>query len=85
MKIHKLLIEDEIPMMITYKFNLMNELVVCEFINVTTGKSIPQLFKFKAGINPQYAYGMRVLYQHINDLDKYKKYSFVAPKPRKSE
>tara|TARA_R110000850_G_scaffold132367_3_gene253415 strand:- start:190 stop:447 length:258 start_codon:yes stop_codon:yes gene_type:complete len=85
MKIYKLLIEDEIPMMITYKFNLMNELIVCTFINVITGRTIPQLSRFKAGINTQYTYGMKILYQHINDLSKYKKYSFVAPKPREPE
>ncbi len=65
MKVHKLVIEDVIPLMITYRFNLVNELVICGFINIITGGNIPRG-------RSQYIYGMKVLGEHIESIRKQK-------------
>ena len=70
---HKLIIEDEVPLMITYKFDLLGRLIVCSFINIITGEDIPNYRPYLGSTsrleNSQYRYGIRILDQHILELN----------------
>ena len=86
MYLHKLIIEDEVPLMITYKFNMLNELVIHSFINVITRDNIPQYRPQMNGAtgtleNSQYNYGIRILNQHLVELDPEYKQVYISGRP----
>lgn len=70
MKVSKLIIEDVVPLMITYRFDLLDKLIICGFINIITGSNIPryrpQMHRIAGTIeNSQYNYGIKILKEHL--------------------
>ena len=72
---YKLITEDTIPLIITYKFNLLEELIICSVINIIDNSYI---YQYALGVDKNYKvlkcslynYAERVLKVHLTEKGK---------------